>query len=226
MEIKKIYELFDKIGCVTFSTVNNGRVESRIAHFFAWDEDGIYFRTMTVKPFYRQVKESGNITACGMYPNTEVMHNEQNLPSFHPGYFVRLSGDVRELTMEEVEEKAAGNRDFNVAVYDIKKYPETRIFQVYRAKGECYDYDYAKENRDHKLERERFSYGGMEVEPAGLTITDRCIGCGKCQKACSFDAIVPGKPYRIMGNRCDECGNCFSVCPVNAILSKGERNNV
>ena len=124
--------------------------------------------------------------------------------------------------MEEVEEKAAHNRDFNVAVYDIKKYPATRIFLIYRAKGECYDFDYAKEHRDHKLERERFSYGGMEVEPAGLTITEQCIGCGKCQSVCSFDAIVPGTPYRILGNRCDECGNCYVNCPVGAITSKGE----
>lgn len=106
---------------------------------------------------------------------------------------MRLTGDVRELSMEEVEEKAVNNRDFNVAVYDIKKYPATRIFLIYRAKGECYDFDYAKEHRDHKLERERFSYGGMEVGPAGLTITDKCI----------------------------ECGNCFVNCPSGAIISKG-----
>ena len=176
---------------------------------------------MTVKPFYKQVKETGNITVCGMYPNTQVMHDENNLPSFEPGYSVRLTGDVRELTMEEVEKKAEQNRDFNVAVYDIKKYPATRIFLIYRAKGEVYDFDYAKEHRDHKLERERFSYGGMEVESAGLTITDQCIGCGKCQSVCSFDAIVLGSPYRIMGNRCDECGNCYVNCPVGAIISKG-----
>lgn len=119
---------------MTFSTVSDGRVESRIAHFFAYDEDGLYFRTMTVKPFYKQLKESGNVTVCGMYPNTEVMHNEQNLPSFHPGYTIRIGGDIRELSMEEMEKKAEHNRDFNVAVYDVKKYPATRIFVLYRAK--------------------------------------------------------------------------------------------
>lgn len=221
MTIKEIYKKFDRIGCTTFTTINDERVESRIAHFFAWDEDGICFRTMTVKPFYKQVKEEGTIAVCGMYPKSQVMHNEDNLPSFIPGYTMRLTGDVRELSLEEVEEKAVNNRDFNVAVYDIKKYPATRIFQIYRAKGECYDFDYAKEHRDHKLERERFSYGGMEVEPAGLTITDKCIECGKCQTVCTFDAIVQGSPYRIMGNKCDECGNCYVNCPAGAIISKG-----
>lgn len=98
MTIKEIYEKFDKIGCTTFSTVCNGRAESRIAHFFAWDEDGIYFRTMTVKPFYKQVKEAGNITVCGMYPSSQVTHDANNLPSFVPGYSMRLTGDVRELS--------------------------------------------------------------------------------------------------------------------------------
>lgn len=221
MEIKEIYERFDKIGCAVFSTVNGGNVESRIAHFFAYDEEGIYLRTMNVKPFYKQLKESKSLTVCGMYPSSEVMHDENNLPSFHPGYTMRITGDVRELTMDEVEEKAAKNRDFNVAVYDIKKYPATKIFVLYRATGECYDFDYAKELRDHKLERERFAYGGMKVEPAGLKITDQCIGCGKCLTACSFDAIVPGTPYKILGNRCDECGNCYLSCPAGAVISKG-----
>ena len=40
MTIKEIYEKFDRIGCTTFSTIHDRRVESRIAHFFAWDEDG------------------------------------------------------------------------------------------------------------------------------------------------------------------------------------------
>lgn len=40
-------------------------------------------------------------------------------------------------------------------------------FVLYRAKGEIYDYDFARKNRDHKLERERFSYGEFPVEKAG-----------------------------------------------------------
>ena len=33
MTIQEIYEKFDQIGCVTFSTVSDGRVESRIPLF-------------------------------------------------------------------------------------------------------------------------------------------------------------------------------------------------
>ncbi|MDE8735324.1 pyridoxine-5-phosphate oxidase, partial [Eubacteriales bacterium DFI.9.88] len=101
--------------------------------------------------------------------------------------------------MDEVEEKARGSRDFNVAVYDIQKYPRTRIFVLYRAWGERYDFDYAKEKRDHKLERARFAYGGMSFEKPGLTITDACISCGKCTELCYFDAVEEGEPYKING---------------------------
>ena len=105
MTIKEIYENFDQIGCVTFSTLaENGYVESRIAHFFAYDEEGLYFRTMDVKPFYRELKQTGKVSVCGMYPSSQVSHDENNLPSFVPGYTMRITGDMRELTMDKVEE--------------------------------------------------------------------------------------------------------------------------
>ena len=221
MTIKEIYEKFDQIGCVTFSTWNESEIESRIAHFFAYDEEGLYFRTMNTKPFYKQLIKSKIISVCGMYPKSQIEHDENNLPHFCPGYTMRVSGNIRELTMEEMEVKAETDSNFNVAVYDVKKYPATKIFVMYQGKGECYDYDFGKQCRDHKLERERFAYGGIEVEPSGLIITDKCIACGKCANVCSFDAIVKGKPYSILGNRCDECGNCYTNCPVGAIQSKG-----
>lgn len=221
MTIQEIYKRFDRIGCVTFSTKNGDGIESRIAHFFAYDEDGLYFRTMNTKPFYKQLREGGMVSVCGMYPTTQVTHDENHLPFFEPGYTIRIAGEVRELSMEEMEDKAVNDPNFNVAVFDVKKYPATRIFVLYCAKGEYYDYDFAKRYRDHKLERERFAYGGMETERPGLWITDRCIGCGKCVNVCTFDAIQSGETYSIRGNRCDECGNCYTICPVQAIQAKG-----
>lgn len=224
MKIKEIYKKFDDIGCVTFSTMNDGCIESRIAHFFAYDNDGLYFRTMNTKPFYKQLTKYKNVSVAGIYPKSKVEHDENNLPYFYPGYTIRISGDIRELTLEEVEEKSKVDRNFDVAVHDIKKYPATKVFVLYKAEGECFDYDFSKEKRDHKLERERFSFGGAKFELPGLTITDKCISCGKCVKVCTFDAIQPGNPYKIMGNRCDECGNCFVNCPVGAITGKGGIN--
>lgn len=48
LSIKDVYEKFDEIGCCSFATLDgNGGVDSRIAHFFAYDDEGLYLRTMT-----------------------------------------------------------------------------------------------------------------------------------------------------------------------------------
>lgn len=220
MEIREIYDHFDQIGCVTFSTWTGSEVESRIAHFFAWDEEGLYLRTMNVKPFYAQLTKAKIVSACGMYPKTQVEHDENRLPFFVPGYTIRISGKVRELTMAEVEKKARTDRNFNVAVFDINKYPSTKVFVLYEAKGEIYDFDYGMRKRDHKVLRAAFAYGGAEPVYAGLRINDQCTACGACKEVCTFKAITAGTPYEICRERCDECGNCYQVCPAGAIETR------
>lgn len=49
-----------------------------------------------------------------------------------------------------------------------------------------------------------------------------CIGCGKCQSSCRFDAIdkintANGIKYRIDTYACEGCSVCQYVCPVNAV---------
>ncbi len=225
LSIKEIYDRFDQIGCCSFATLDGkGGVSSRIAHFFAYDDEGLYLRTMTVKPFYRQLKEGGKLAVSGECTEARVEHDENNLPKFKPGIQMRIEGEVRELTYEEVQAKAAHDRNFNVAVFDMNKYPETHVFVLHRAHGELYDYDYGMVARDHKLYRERFAFGGDAFEAPGLSITDDCIACGACAEACTFKAIVPGETYSIRGERCDECGNCFHACPAGAVQGKGVKS--
>lgn len=226
LTIKDVYEIFDEIGCCSFATLDGaGGIESRIAHFFAYDEEGLYLRTMDVKPFYAQLVAGGKVSVCGEKTEAPCAWDEDNMPHFQPGYMMRVTGEVRLLTSDEVAEKAASNPMFNVAVYDIKKYPETVVFVLERAHGELYDYDFNMVHRDHKILRERFAWGGDTFVAPGLTIDpDRCIACGACAQACTHKAIVAGEnggAYRIWGERCDECGNCYHVCPAGAVVSKG-----
>ena len=59
-------------------------------------------------------------------------------------------------------------------------------------------------------------------------ITDKCIGCGKCEEVCNFDALQfdgPGndvveKTYRIDSTACEGCGVCVHFCPADAIEFK------
>ena len=72
LSIKDVYEKFDEIGCCSFATLDgNGGVDSRIAHFFAYDDEGLYLRTMTGKPFFRQmiVLHRGGQTLVGPLPS-------------------------------------------------------------------------------------------------------------------------------------------------------------
>lgn len=222
LSIEEVYKKFEEIGCCAFATLDDtNNIDSRIAHFFAWDDEGLYLRTMAVKPFYRQLKEGGKLAVSGEKTEGPCTWDEDNMPHFQPGFMMRVSGDVRELTQEEVDDKAASNPLFNVAVYDINKYPETRVFVLHSAWGELYNYDFNCVHMDHKIQRERFAWGGAEFIDPGLTITDSCIECGSCADACTHKAIVAGSPYSILGERCDECGNCYHVCPAGAIESKG-----
>ena len=56
-------------------------------------------------------------------------------------------------------------------------------------------------------------------------ITSKCIGCGRCEEVCNFDAAVfngpandtVGKTYTIDPIACQGCGVCLHYCPVDAI---------
>ncbi|HZL08951.1 MAG TPA: Fe-S cluster domain-containing protein [Prolixibacteraceae bacterium] len=46
-----------------------------------------------------------------------------------------------------------------------------------------------------------------------------CIGCGKCEKECKYDAIsIVNNLAFIDADKCKLCRKCVSVCPTNAIL--------
>ncbi len=87
------------------------------------------------------------------------------------------------------------------------------FFSIYKGKGELFDLS----GERVKMQRVRFDSGGEEVSPAGCTITDVCINCGKCERVCPFEAISKKEHYEINRTYCDECGICNHVCPVDAI---------
>ena len=55
----------------------------------------------------------------------------------------------------------------------------------------------------------------MEVD------TDKCIACGKCVKACQYNALALVKEKLLFfQNMCHICGACTLVCPTAAIIEK------
>ena len=63
-------------------------------------------------------------------------------------------------------------------------------------------------------------------------ITDKCIGCGKCEEVCNFDAALFNGPandvvertYTIDSIACEGCKVCVEFCPVDAIEFKDAVN--
>ncbi len=218
MNIADIYDKFEQIGSLTFATIDGGTPQTRIAHLFAHDHEGLYFRTMITKAFYEQLKKIEKVSICGMYPKTTVSYDEEGMPYFEPGYTIRATGDVREISFETLKEKASVNEMFMLGVKDTEKYPAMTTFCLYSAWGEVFDFDFEMEKRSHKLLRTEFSFGGKQIPFRGVRITDECVGCGECMEGCSFKAISQqnGK-YVIDHTRCDVCGDCYTVCPSNAV---------
>ena len=63
-------------------------------------------------------------------------------------------------------------------------------------------------------------------------ITEKCIGCGKCEEVCNFDAAIFNGPandvvgitYTIDSIASEGCGVCVQFCPVDAIEFKDAIN--
>lgn len=221
MTIGDIYTAFDKIGCLSFTTVDeNNHPESRIAHLRGFDDQGLYFMTMHTKTFYQQLQNNPYISLCGLCADTKVTHDENGMPLFEGGYAIRMTGKVKEVPISQIKEK--NNPIFDVCIKDQEKYPAMVVFCITQGRGDVFDYDFERVSRDHKLERIYFSYNEEEMKYRGLVIAQEiCVSCGKCKEKCSFSAIQEENTiYTIDKNRCDECGDCYLVCPVSAIAPK------
>lgn len=63
--------------------------------------------------------------------------------------------------------------------------------------------------------------------PKVLFLENKCIGCGRCFKACGYHAIdmKPAK-HRVQSELCTGCGACVTACPPKALKFNSEYRTV
>lgn len=63
------------------------------------------------------------------------------------------------------------------------------------------------------------------VKGLSVEVTDACVGCGTCEKACFIQAIQVRAGRAVINEYCRVCGRCASACPRGAIKLRLDNPN-
>ncbi len=73
----------------------------------------------------------------------------------------------------------------------------------------------------HIFMHPRIENAGEFALPVPVVDEEKCTGCGKCDEACQFSAIVVlGRKVVTFYELCHSCGGCTLACPEEAITEK------
>ena len=83
------------------------------------------------------------------------------------------------------------------------------------------------ENRHRKNDRllsgfVNWSFRRFMANSKSFTVSEACIGCGKCEEVCPMNNITLQEGKVSFGRQCMFCLGCVHRCPVHAIDYKGK----
>ena len=201
---EKCVRLLREIKSVAMATVDSeGRPKVRIIDVMLAENGVIYFCTARGKEFYSELIQQKALAVTGLTKDWEM---------------VRINGEAIHLD----EQKKWIDRIFEENPVMNTVYPgESRyILDPFCIKEGTAEYFHLGR---HPIYRE-YGYLGNAEEKAenkkGVTITENCISCGTCLKACPQQCIIAGSPYRIAQENCLHCGRCEEVCPATAVQKR------
>lgn len=62
----------------------------------------------------------------------------------------------------------------------------------------------------------------ISFRPELMVLDGQCLGCGRCETACTRAAIILGKAgVTVDRQRCDACGDCAASCPTASLRISG-----
>jgi uncharacterized pyridoxamine 5'-phosphate oxidase family protein/NAD-dependent dihydropyrimidine dehydrogenase PreA subunit len=203
MNAQDCLQMLREIRDVSFATVDaEGMPHNRYIDVMIVETNRLIFCTARGKDFYRQLMENPHVAISGMNKNWQM---------------VRLNGTVRKL--EDQEKWIDRIFDENPAMKNVYPGKSRYILDPFVIEsGNIEFFDLGKS----PIHRESFTFGNNKPLQKGFVITDRCIGCGKCQTNCPQQCITEGTPFAIRQDSCLHCGLCFENCPVQAIIRRGE----
>ncbi|WP_304125774.1 pyridoxamine 5'-phosphate oxidase family protein [Methanosphaera cuniculi] len=193
--LKFLRELID----VQIATVDaNGNPQNRTLDIMHIDDETVYFLTARGKRVYKQITQNNHIALVGLKDNKSV----------------RIIGEVEQLDdqIKWIDLMFDENKYMNNVYPGESRY----ILEPFKLiKGEMEFFDLTQK----PIYRKAFTINKEKPEyfHGNYIITDKCIGCGSCQKNCPQGIILKGTPFKIQEEHCLDCGTCYEKCAHNAI---------
>lgn len=204
MNAQNCLKMLRSIKDVAFATVDEkGLPQVRVIDVMLVENEKLYFCTARGKDFHRQLLRDPHVAVAGLTKDWQM---------------VRLNGSACRLPDPDhrwIDRIFAENPAMN-DVYPGQSRYILEPFCIEDGEVEWFDLGHSP------IARQSFALGQAVAAPKGFAITSRCIGCGKCAKACPQRCIRPGKPYVIDQTHCLHCGLCQETCPVQAIERRGK----
>lgn len=201
MEVNKYLKELRKIKDVAMATIDcHGQPQVRIIDVMAIADNYLYFLTARGKNFYQELLANHYVTLVGLSDDY---------------ISIRLSGKVKQVSNQKewLEKIFIANPSMN----DVYPGESRNILEVFCISGELEIFDLSKS----PIERDQYDLQGNSCFNKGYMITNKCIGCSRCQQNCPQQCIKSGKVYEIKQKHCLHCGLCYEKCPVKAIEKVG-----